>query len=119
MRNSDFPKPSLDSLQDPFGIPPDSLWHSSRINIHTVHKAWAGRLKSIQSNHTMNLLCENYEKTMNSRISLWISPKSVWNFPRLRLEFTSHLYSYCAQNLRWTPQAFPTQAYYELTMRKL
>ena len=42
-----------------------------------------------------------------------ISPDSLWNSPRISIR-TVH-----KQNLRWTPQAFPTQAYYELTMRKL
>ena len=56
----------------PLEFPPESLWDSSRITIHTVHKVWAGRFKPFQRNHTMNLLCENYEKSMSSRIPFWI-----------------------------------------------
>ena len=67
----------------------------------------------------MNIRCENYEKTMNSQIPLWVPSRIPLEFPRIPLGFISHHYPYCAQGLGWTPQAFPTLSYYELTMRKL
>ena len=79
----------------------------------------------------VNLVLENWEETINSRI-FWnpgIPPESLWDSSRSPVVFLpfgipseSFLESlpnpYCAQVFAWTPQALPTQSYEELTIRK-
>ena len=104
----DFPNPFLDSLWNPSGIAPESLWDSSRI---------AGHLKPFQCNHTVNLLCENYEETMNSQVPLWMPSGIFLHSPRIPMGFISHHYLDGAQCHKvWAGHFKPFQRYHTVNL---